>query len=122
MAVRGARGRRARFGLPSDVRGIFDVGWLSHWALAGSATAADDTTIATVSAPLILTSTGGWIYQFGHLSAQNVKLVHHGSCHENRRRLVNEPSKAKMNPRRMESAFGDFAAECSTRFLRLVLR
>src|SRR4029434_7544077 len=58
-AARGAGA--ARFGLPSDVRGIFGVGWLSHWALAGSATAADDTTIATVSAPLILTSKGGWI-------------------------------------------------------------
>src|SRR6185503_7677332 len=54
-AARGAGA--ARFGLPSAVRGIFGVGWLSHCALAGSATA-DETTIAmvTVSAPFILTS------------------------------------------------------------------
>src|SRR5262245_32730259 len=59
-AARGAGA--AGFGLPSDVRGIFGVGWLRHWAVAGSATAADATTIATtVSAPLILTSKGGRI-------------------------------------------------------------
>src|SRR2546425_7156872 len=46
----------ARSGFPSDVRGIFGVGWLSHCALAGRTTAANDTASVTVSAPLILTS------------------------------------------------------------------